>query len=208
MAEFTKTYTFNCPYCGHDKIVKNGRQLGKQRYRCKSCAKQFNDTGAVGGRHATAEQIGAAVRMYYGGTSFKQTAETLNDAYDIPEPSKETLYRWVTEYTDVAKDILDDFPAHTSGKWVADEIQVRVGGEKHWLWNVMDAGTRYALAVHLSAQPRSTRRRSRDAKGDGRSGRSAQVNHHRQTGQLHRGNQGSIPGRGPHPVRGYPCAGE
>ena len=63
MAEFTKTYTFNCPYCGHDKIVKNGRQLGKQRYRCKRCSKQFNDTGAVGGRHATAEQIGLAVRM-------------------------------------------------------------------------------------------------------------------------------------------------
>ena len=150
MAEFTKTYTFNCPYCAHDKIVKNGRQLGKQRYRCKSCGKQFNDTGAVGGRHASAEQIGAAVRMYYGGTSYKQTAETLNDAYDIPEPSKETLYRWVTEYSEVAKDILDGFPAHTSGKWVADEVQVRVGGEKYWLWNVMDAGTRYALAVHLS----------------------------------------------------------
>ena len=150
MAEFTKTYTFNCPYCGNSKIVKNGRQSGKQRYRCKDCSKQFNDTGAVAGRHATAEQIGMAVRMYYGGTSYKQTAETMADGHDMPEPSKETLYRWVTEYTEVAKDILDDFPAHTSGKWVADEIQVRVGGEKYWLWNVMDAGTRYALAVHLS----------------------------------------------------------
>ena len=150
MAEFMKTYTFNCPYCAHDKIVKNGRQLGKQRYRCKSCGKQFNDTGAVGGRHASAEQIGLAVRMYYGGTSYKQTAETMADGHDISEPSKETLYRWVTEYTDVAKDIMADFPAHTSGKWVADEVQVKVGGEKYWLWNVMDAGTRYALAVHLS----------------------------------------------------------
>ena len=88
--------------------------------------------------------------MYYGGTSYKQTAETLDDAYDMPEPSKATLYEWVAEYTDVAKDILADFPAHTSGKWVADEIQVKVGGESMWLWNVMDAGTRYALAVHLS----------------------------------------------------------
>ena len=150
MAEFTKTYTFNCPYCGHDKIVKNGRQLGKQRYRCKRCSKQFNDTGAVAGRHVTAEQIGMAIRMYYGGTSYKQTAETMADGHDIAEPSKETLYRWVTEYTAVAKDILADHPAHTSGKWVADETQVKVGGEAMWLWNVMDASTRYALAVHLS----------------------------------------------------------
>ena len=153
MAEFTETVTRKvaCPYCAHDKVVKNGKNAnGKQTYRCKQCTKRFLHTGQVAGRHASAEQIGAAVRMYYGGTSYKQTAETLNDAYDIPEPSKETLYRWVTEYTDVAKDILADFPAHTSGKWVTDEIQVRVGGEKCWLWNVMDAGTRYALAVHLS----------------------------------------------------------
>lgn len=150
MAEFTKTYTFNCPYCGNAKIVKNGKQAGKQRYRCKSCGKQFNDTGAVGGRRATAEQIGAAVRMYFAGNSYKQTGEVMAQGHNMPEPSKESVYRWVAEHVEVAKDILADHPAHTSGKWVADEIQVNIGGEKMWLWNVMDAGTRYALAVHLS----------------------------------------------------------
>ncbi len=150
MAEFTKTYTFNCPYCGNAKIVKNGKQAGKQRYRCKSCGKQFNDTGALGGRRATAEQIGAAVRMYFAGNSYKQTSEVMAQGHNMPEPSKETVYRWVAEQVETAKDIMADFPAHTSGKWVADEIQVNIGGEKMWLWNVMDAGTRYALAVHLS----------------------------------------------------------
>ena len=153
MAEFTETRTrkVNCPYCHHDKVVKNGKNAnGKQTYRCKDCGKRFLHTGQVAGRHATAGQIGGAIRMYYGGTSYKQTAETMGDVLNMPEPSKETLYRWVTEYTDVAKDIMADFPAHTSGKWLADEIQVRVGGEKLWLWNVMDANTRYALAVHLS----------------------------------------------------------
>ena len=150
MAKFTREYEFNCPCCGHAKIVKNGKQAGKQRYRCKDCRRQFNDTGAVGGHRVPAEQIGAAIRMCYGGTSYKQAAETLDDAYDRPEPSKFALYEWMTEYTDVAKDVLADYPAHTSGKWVADEIQVRVGGKNLWMWNVMDAGTRYALAVHLS----------------------------------------------------------
>ena len=153
MAKFTETLTreVNCPYCAGAKVSRWGKNAnGKQTYRCKQCSKRFLHTGQVAGRHATAEQIGMAVRMYYGGTSYKQTAETMADGHDISEPSKETLYRWVTEYTEVAKDILDDFPAHTSGKWVADEIQVRVGGEKFWLWNLMDAGTRYALAVHLS----------------------------------------------------------
>ena len=111
MARFTRAYEFNCPYCGHSKIVKNGKQTGKQRYRCKDCGRQFNDTGAVGGHRVPADQVGAAIRMYYGGTSYKQTAETLDDAYDMPEPSKFALYEWVTEYTTVSEDILDDFPA-------------------------------------------------------------------------------------------------
>ena len=153
MAKFTETRTreVNCPYCGHAKVSKWGKNAnGKQTYRCKGCSKRFLHTGQVSGRHATSDQIGGAIRMYYGGTSFKQTAETMDDILNMPEPSKETLYRWVTEYTGIAKDILDDHPAHTSGKWVADEIQVKVGGKQLWLWNVMDAGTRYALAVHLS----------------------------------------------------------
>ncbi len=153
MAEFTETVTrtIACPYCAHDKVVKNGRNAnGKQTYRCKQCTKRFLHTGQVGGHRATAEQIGMAVRMYYGGTSYKQTAETMADGHDMPEPSKRAIYEWVGEYTAVAKDILADHPAHTSGKWVADETQVKVGGEAMWLWNVMDASTRYALAVHLS----------------------------------------------------------
>lgn len=139
-----------CPYCGHAKIVKNGKQAGKQRYRCKSCSKQFNDTGALNGRRVPAEHIGAAIRDYYGGKSYHEIGEAMADEYDMPEPDKATVYRWVKRYSETAVDAMADHPAHTSGKWVADEMQVRVGGERMWNWNVMDAGTRYILASHLS----------------------------------------------------------
>ena len=153
MAEFveTKTRKVNCPYCHETKVVKNGRNAnGKQTYLCKPCGRRFLHTGQVAGHRIPADQIGTAIRMYYGGTSYKQTGETLTEAYDIPEPSKRAIYQWVSDYTGVAQDILADHPAHTSGKWVADELVVKVGGKQYWLWNVMDAGTRYALAVHLS----------------------------------------------------------
>ena len=153
MAAFTeiRTRKVDCPYCHNSKVVKNGQNAnGKQTYLCKPCGKRFLHTGQVAGHRIPAEQIGMAVRMYYGGTSYKQTAETMADGHDMPEPSKRAIYEWVTEYTAVAKDIMADHPAHTSGKWVADETQVKVGGEAMWLWNVMDASTRYALAVHLS----------------------------------------------------------
>ena len=147
----TTRRAMKCPYCGQDKPAKWGRNSnGNQRYRCTPCGKAFLHTGALAGHRAPADHIGAAIRTFYGGNSYKQTAETLAQQYDIPEPSKATLYEWVTEYTDHVKAVLEDHPAHTSGKWVADETQVKVGGESYWLWSIMDAGTRYVLAVHLS----------------------------------------------------------
>ena len=43
-----------------------------------------------------------AVRMFYSGMSYKQIAETVADAFNIPEPSKSTIYDWVVDYTDKA----------------------------------------------------------------------------------------------------------
>ena len=150
MAEFTKTVTVNCPYCPSERVVKNGKRSGYQRYRCKACEKSFMDTGAVHGRRVPAEQIGAAIRMFYSGMSYKQIGENMADMFDMPEPSKQTIYAWVKTYTDVAVDRMEDYRAGVGDHWVADEMQVDVGGEKFWNWNVMDRDSRYILASHLS----------------------------------------------------------
>ena len=97
-----------------------------------------------------AELMGSAIRDFYTGKSYKQIAEGLKDEYDIPEPSKATIYEWVRDYTTEAVDEMKDHKATTGGHWVADELQVDVGGEKVWLWNVMDSETRYVLATHLT----------------------------------------------------------
>ena len=152
MAKFTETVTreINCPYCDESRVVKNGKQAGKQRYRCKGCRKQFNDTGALHGHRVPTNQVGAAIDMFYSGMSYKQIAEMMAKTFDIPEPSKRAIYEWVKDYTDGAVAEMTQHPAHTSGKWVADEMQVKVGGEQLWNWNVMDGETRYVLASHLS----------------------------------------------------------
>ena len=112
MAEFVKveTVTVNCPYCDNTSVVKNGRQAGKQRYRCKGCRKQFNDTGALHGHRVPANQVGAAIDMLYSGMSYKQIAEMMAKTYDIPEPSKDTLYNWVKDYTDAAVEEMSQHP--------------------------------------------------------------------------------------------------
>lgn len=155
MAKFTKTeeITVNCPYCDSTDVIKHGRQKGEQRYHCRDgCGKTFTDTGKLNDHRFTAEQIGAAIRLFYGGYSYKQIAEYMENAYDIPEPSKKTVYLWVKQYTDTAVKRMKDYPAVTSGEWVADESTVKVGGVQYWNWNVLDRGTRYLLASHLSKE--------------------------------------------------------
>ena len=54
------------------------------------------------------------------------------------------------EYGDFAVEGLNGHAPQTSGHWVADEMQLKVGGQRMWNWNVMDRDTRYLLASHLS----------------------------------------------------------
>lgn len=152
--EETTVREINCPSCHSKYVVKVGKQNGQQRYLCRGCSKKFRANGMPEGRRVPAEQMGMAVRMFYSGMSYKQIAETLADAFNIPEPSKSTIYDWVEDYTDKATTALSQpqYHAQVGVTWVADEMQVRVGGEKMWNWNVMDEKTRYILASHLSKQ--------------------------------------------------------
>ena len=154
MTEFTTTttttLTVNCPDCASSRIVKVGVRNGQQRYRCRGCNKDFRAGTKAEGRKMDADLMGSAIRDFYTGKSYKQIAEGLKEEYDIPEPSKATIYSWVRDYTDRAVDEMKGHKAKTGGHWVADETQVDVGGQKMWLWNVMDAETRYILASHLT----------------------------------------------------------
>ena len=155
MTEFTTatttTFTVNCPTCDSDHIVKVGVRNGQQRYRCQGCKKDFRVGAKAEGRKMDAEMMGSAIRDFYTGKSYKQIAEGLKEEYDLEkEPSKATIYEWVTTYTDKAVKQMKDHKAKTGGQWVADELMVDVGGQKMWLWNVMDAETRYILASHLT----------------------------------------------------------
>ena len=146
----TTTYTIGCPSCGNNRVVKMGVRNGQQRYLCRNCRKSFRANGKASGRRMDAELVGAAIRDYYSGKSYKQIAEGLAQEYDIPEPSKATIFEWVRGYTERALRETEDHKATTSGHWVADEMYVDVGGKTAYNCNVMDSETRYILASHLS----------------------------------------------------------
>ena len=138
MTEFTEPRAVNCPDCESTHVVKVGTRNGYQRYLCRACSKKFHTNGKAAGRRFPADQMGAAIRMFYSGMSYQQIAENMATTYDIPEPSKATIYQWVRDYTKDALREMEHHPAQTGGRWVVDEMYLAVGGQRYWIWSVMD----------------------------------------------------------------------
>ncbi|MDR2160988.1 MAG: hypothetical protein LBO77_02455, partial [Desulfovibrio sp.] len=74
-----------CPKCGSTENVKNGRHLGRQRYRCKKCCFQFTRTTPRG---RPANEKATAVLLYTLGLSLNCIARML-------KVSTPAVLRWV-----------------------------------------------------------------------------------------------------------------
>ena len=121
--------------------------------RCDTCRRSAS---ANPRRHATPREIAAAVDMYFDGLSYRKVARNMGDHFNLAT-GQVTVHRWVQKYSQKASEIAAEFPVRTGGdEWVADEVAVKVGGEQYWLFNVMDADTRFVLSAYLSRE-RTTR---------------------------------------------------
>jgi len=98
--------------------------------------------------------------MYFDGLSYRAVARNMGDHFNL-DTGPTTVHRWVQEYSDKASDITKDYPVQTGDEWVADEVAVKVGGKQYWLFNVMDADSRFVLAAYLS--PERTREAAQTA---------------------------------------------
>ena len=185
------TENVKCPKCESPHVVKAGTRNGHQRYLCRACSKKFPANGKAAGRRIRADRMGEAIRLFYAGMSYKQIAENLEETYDVPALSTATIYQWVRDYTKDALKEMEGHKAHAGGRWLVDEMQLRVGGREYWVWNVMDESTRYLLASQLTKERDARAAESVLRKAAGAAVKPAQSSHHRPGGLLRtRGGEG------------------
>ncbi len=98
---------------------------------------------------ATPHEKGAAVDLYFDGHSYRRTADNMAQYFDR-ETNTATVYRWVRDLSKKADEVLRPMKVDTGAVWVADEVSVKVGGKRYWLFNVMDSDTRFLLSAYLS----------------------------------------------------------
>lgn len=130
-----------CRFCGN-KLVKRGMRGHVQRYRCLQCGRWMTLNYGLERRHYSAEAISAALDLYFKGVSFRNIADHLKQFFG-KKPSPSTVHEWLVSYSQIASRYVEQFKPQVGGFVHVDETKVNVNGKLDWLWNLMDADTRF-----------------------------------------------------------------
>lgn len=142
--------TVCCRHCGSHAIVKYGSYKGVPRYFCKTCNRKFKRDDKQFRMKTSTEQVATALHDYYdGGSSVRAIGRHILSETGST-PSTATIYEWIQKYTQYATDSIKDYKPKVGDTWIADETVVKIGGGQYWLWDIIDADTRYLLATRLS----------------------------------------------------------
>ncbi|MFH1032780.1 MAG: DDE-type integrase/transposase/recombinase [Chloroflexota bacterium] len=138
-----------CKVCGSHLTVRYGKIKGVQRWKCKLCGRNFLDNKARYHMKTPADQVAAAIRMHYDGLSLnfirKQIEQELNYC-----PSISTVYKWIGKYSRTACARNQNCHPKVGDIWIADETSLVIDGKPVWIWDIIDKGTSFLLASHVS----------------------------------------------------------
>jgi transposase-like protein len=142
-----------CARCGSGLLILSGKRhnlsgtLG--RYVCKACGYRFVGRDGFQRRRSDPEKIALALDLYFRGMSVRKIAEHFAQVHNL-KVGHMTVYRWVAHFGKLAAEWMDRQGARTGERWHIDETVVNVNGEPRYVWNVLDADTRFLMATHVS----------------------------------------------------------
>ena len=124
-----------CPECGSERVVKNGKQLGKQTYLYKLCHRRFTPNATK--VHRPSHEKRKAIELYMNGMSIRAIAKVLNAPYM-------TVWTWIKKEGEKAdkkvKRKLEKLRNQGEEKAISiDEMWSYVGkkGNEVWIWSVV-----------------------------------------------------------------------
>jgi len=146
-----------CPYCEGSDVVKNGSRKNaltvKQRYLCRACKKTFL-TDAFKKFKGDGRAITLVMDLYFKGISLRKIQDHLKQFYGM-DVHFDTIRRWIGRYMGIINAyVKTQKPQKLGKKWHTDEMMVKSDGRYLYLWNCMDAETRFMLANNVSKERR------------------------------------------------------
>ena len=124
-----------CPECGSDRIVKNGKQKGKQTYLCRICSRRFTPDATKKHRPKNVREL--AIGLFCEGMSIAAISRKLNIPYKtvhywIKSAGKKANMRMIRE--------LERLKKKGKVKRISiDEMHAYVGSKDKnvWIWSVV-----------------------------------------------------------------------
>jgi transposase-like protein len=143
-----------CPSCRASDSIRYGVRRNKSGpvhlYLCRPCGHRFSGKEGFQRRRADPSKIALALDLYFRGLSLRKVADHFEQAHAL-KVSPMTIYRWVVHYSRLAAEWMDSQRVQTGQRWHMDETVVKVDGGHRYLWNVLDADSRFLLATYVSA---------------------------------------------------------
>lgn len=141
-----------CQICGSNKVVKDGIRHNKhgdiQIYLCRNCGKHFTINLGFERMKSTPQIITSALQLYFSGASLRRTAEFLK--LQGVKVTYVAVYKWVKKYIALMERYIEKLKPNVGDTWRADEVWLKIKGDKKYLFAVMDDETRYWIAQEVA----------------------------------------------------------
>lgn len=141
-----------CIYCQSKIIIRDGLRHNKygdiQKFNCKTCGRYFTVNLGFERMKHNPKGITTAMQLYFSGESLRNTARSLQ-LLGV-QVSYQTVWNWISKYTEKMEAYLDTITPQVSDVWRADELFLKVRGNMKYLYAMMDDETRYWIATEVA----------------------------------------------------------
>jgi transposase-like protein len=94
------------------------------------------------------QAITTAMQFYFSAESLRNTARSLK--LIGAQVSHQTIYRWITKYTELTQKYLDKITPQVPNTWATDELFLKIKGSIKYLYAMMDQQTRFWMAQEVA----------------------------------------------------------
>lgn len=145
-----------CPECSSGHKKKNGiikRQVGEiQDQKCKECDRKFTTKYGFERMRHDPSHITLALDMYCSNMSYRKISNTFKGMGVTV--SHVAIEKWVKKYSKMIAPYVDGIIPRV-GEWFrADEVWIRISGQRMYLFGCMDDDTRFWLAFTIETRKR------------------------------------------------------
>jgi transposase-like protein len=97
---------------------------------------------------STPQVITSALQLYFSGASLRKCTEFLK--LQGVKVSYVSVYKWINKYVALMDKYIEKLTPQVSGTWRADELWLKIKGDKKYLFAIMDDETRYWIAQEVA----------------------------------------------------------